>query len=90
MNIEGDFYECLLDVLYEGVYFMDRVGVIRYWNHGAERITGFSTEDVIGTECGDNILIHADEQGRNLCQSGLCPAMKTILDGREREADHFP
>jgi PAS domain S-box-containing protein len=89
MDIDGDFYKCLLDVLYEGVHFMDRDGVIRYRNHGAERITGFSIEDVIGTACRDNILIHADGQGRTLCQYGSFPAMKTILDGQERNSDHF-
>jgi len=73
MHIEGDFYKCLLDVLYEGVYFMDRDGVIRYWNHGAKQITGFSIEEVVGTACRDNILIHVDEQGRTSCQSECRP-----------------
>ena len=89
MNIEKDFYKFLLDGLYDGVYFMDRDRVIRYWHHGAEQITGFSMEEVVGTACRDNILIHVDEQGRTLCQSDLCPAMKTILDGHEREAEVF-
>jgi diguanylate cyclase (GGDEF)-like protein/PAS domain S-box-containing protein len=89
MEIGSDFYKSLLDGLYEGVYFVDRNRVIRYWNHAAEQITGFSTEDVIGNSCSDNILIHVDEHGRSLCQSDFCPAMKTMLDGHEIEAEVF-
>jgi len=34
-------------------------------------------------------LMHIDEQGRTLCESDLCPAHKTILDGQERETEVF-
>jgi PAS domain S-box-containing protein len=44
MATERNFYERLLDGISEGVYFMDRERIIRYWNHGAERITGFKKE----------------------------------------------
>ncbi len=89
MEITKDLYKVILDGLSDGVYFMDRDRVIRYWNQGAERITGFSAEAAIGTACRDNLLMHIDEQGRTLCESDLCPALKTILDGHERETEVF-
>ncbi|WP_431967290.1 PAS domain S-box protein [Actinacidiphila sp. bgisy160] len=32
----------------DGVVIIDREGLIRYWNHGAERIFGFSSAEVDG------------------------------------------
>ncbi|MFF1447950.1 PAS domain-containing protein [Streptomyces sp. NPDC058274] len=32
----------------DGVVIIDHEGLIRYWNHGAERIFGFSADDVAG------------------------------------------
>ncbi len=50
------FYKMLLDNLYDGVYFVDPLRTITYWNKGAERITGYTAAEVIGKRCADNIL----------------------------------
>lgn len=89
MQVTENFLRNLLDGLYDGVYFMDSDRVIRYWNRGAERITGYRAEEVVGTACRDNVLMHVDAEGRMLCQSSLCPALKTISDGLPREAEVF-
>lgn len=78
----------ILDNLYDGVYFVDRQRRITYWNRGAERITGFEADEVIGRRCLDNVLNHVDEHGRLLCLSG-CPLLATMNDGEPREADVF-
>jgi PAS domain S-box-containing protein len=78
---ERNFYEEILDGISDGVYFMDRDRIIRYWNHGAERITGFSRNEVIGKACRDNVLMHVDDAGANLCLAESCPALATIVDG---------
>jgi diguanylate cyclase (GGDEF)-like protein/PAS domain S-box-containing protein len=88
MSIEGDFFRSILDSFSDGVYFVDRQRVITYWNQGAERITGYSAATVIGTRCSDDLLVHVDSAGRNLCQ-GLCPVAATIGDGCHREARVF-
>ncbi|MEA1884189.1 MAG: hypothetical protein U9N62_06690 [Thermotogota bacterium] len=31
----------------------------------------------VGTHCYDNLLVHVDDKGNNLC-TGLCPLAKTI------------
>ncbi len=73
----NDFYKNLLEELHEGVYFVDNDRQITYWNKAAERITGYTAKEVVGTHCYDNLLVHVDDKGNNLCL-GLCPLAKTI------------
>jgi len=88
MEMHERFYKDLLDNLYEGVYFADRERKIIYWNRGAERITGYSTGEVVGHHCFDNILFHVDEAGNVLCRGG-CPLLWTIMEGKERESEIY-
>jgi diguanylate cyclase (GGDEF)-like protein/PAS domain S-box-containing protein len=73
-------FKTLLDNLSEGVYFTDLHRRIQYWNKGAERLTGFQSEEVIGKCCADNILMHTDCDGRPMCKSSDCPLAGTIRD----------
>ncbi len=82
---ENEFHKSLIDNLYDGVYFVDESRLITYWNKGAERITGYRPEDVIGKFCHANLLDHVSESGNHLCKDG-CPLMATIKDGAPREA----
>lgn len=88
MQIYDDFFRSLLDNLYDGVYFVDQQRRITYWNKGAERITGFRSEDLLGSHCWDNILTHMDKNGVNLCQHG-CPLLQTMSDRQPNEAEIF-
>ncbi len=81
-------YADILENLYDGLYFVDTHRKITLWNRAAERITGFSSKEVVGKCCADNLLNHIDEQGNNLCTS-LCPLTKTIKDGKIREHNLF-
>lgn len=80
--------QSLLDSLHDGVYFVDRQRRITYWNPAAERITGYLAGEVIGSSCADNILMHVDQAGTNLC-TGHCPLAQTMEDGSSREAEVF-
>lgn len=86
--IQGDLYKSLLDNLSEGVYFTDTHRHIQYWNKGAERITGYSAEEVLGKCCAENILVHTDLEGRSMCQ-GHCPLLATMRDGEHRSEKLF-
>ena len=81
-------HKLILDNLFEGVYYVDHDLVISYWNKAAERITGYSAEEVIGKRCSANILRHIDADGNELCLQG-CPLHATIEDGELREASVF-
>jgi len=89
MYLEQGFYKNLLDNLYDGVYFVDAERRITYWNKGAERLTGYTASEVIDCYCRNDILMHVDEKGDKLCETSLCPAVKTLQDGRPREEDLF-
>jgi diguanylate cyclase (GGDEF)-like protein/PAS domain S-box-containing protein len=82
------FYRELLDNLYDGVYFVDRDRRITYWNKGAERITGYRAEEVLGRRCADNVLMHIDEGGDPLCL-GCCPLAETMEDGEPRSREVY-
>ncbi len=88
MSDDIDFYKGIIDNLYDGVYFVDRDRKITYWNKGAERITGYTSQQVVGRSCSDNLLSHVTAAGKELCGDG-CPLAACMLDGQAREADVF-
>lgn len=88
MLLDEKTYQTILDNLYEGLYFVDRQRVIRYWNKGAERISGFAAEEVVGRPCADNILTHVDGEGNRLCLA-MCPLAATIADQSDRETEIY-
>lgn len=83
-----ELYSTFLDSLFEGVYVLDTNRKIVFWNKGAEKITGYSAEDVTGKPCSENVLMHIDGNGKRLCLE-MCPAGKTIANGQFCEGDLF-
>ncbi|MDP8242605.1 MAG: diguanylate cyclase [Candidatus Hinthialibacter antarcticus] len=88
MNYDTHFFKNVMDNIADGVYFVDCDRQITYWNKGAERITGFMSDEVIGSKCFDNLLNHVDGEGTQLCH-GKCPLAYCIEDQKYREADVF-
>ena len=86
ISLKSQFHKSLIDNLYDGVYFVDKDRLITYWNKGAERITGYEAEDVIGHYCHANLLDHVNDEGCHLCASG-CPLLATLADGEPRETE---
>lgn len=82
------FYKNLVDNLHDGVYFVNRERIITYWNKGAENITGYTSQQVVGRSCRDNILNHVNIEGLQLCQDH-CPLAACMQDGKPREVDVF-
>jgi len=80
---KGAMHETIVDNLHDGVYYVDTERRINYWNRGAERLTGYRAEEVVGRHCYDNILCHVDGEGTNLCKRG-CPLLATMQDGTGR------
>ncbi len=51
-----EIYQSVLETLQTGVYLVDRSRHIRFWNAGAERITGFIRQDVVGRFSREHLL----------------------------------
>lgn len=75
------FSENILDSIGDGVYVTDLDRNIVYWNNAAERITGWSRQDVVGSSCRDGILNHVDKTNRPLCGKDTCPLHRAISTG---------
>jgi diguanylate cyclase (GGDEF)-like protein/PAS domain S-box-containing protein len=88
MEADNKFLIQLLEEVDEGVYFTDPQRSITFWNKGAERISGYSKQEVLGNKCSSNILIHLDLQGQALC-TGMCPLANTLKDRQTRMANVF-
>ena len=67
---------------------MDAQRRITYWNKGAERITGYSSDMVVNHLCSENILTHMNVEGCLLC-GGECPLYKTMEAGSYHEEEVF-
>jgi PAS domain S-box-containing protein len=62
---------------------VDLTRKVLYWNHRAEQITGFLSQEVVGRYCAHGVLAHCSINGNACCQSENCPLMQVI---RERQA----
>jgi diguanylate cyclase (GGDEF)-like protein/PAS domain S-box-containing protein len=71
-------YRDLLDQVTDGVYILDRSRKITFWSRGAERLTGYRANEVLGECCAANILVHTDSEGKILCSEGVCPAARSM------------
>lgn len=78
----------ILDAVSDGVYVTTQEREIIFWSKGAERITGYSSDDVLNKHCYDNILVHTDASGKNLCFDG-CPLQTCMETGERRDANQL-
>lgn len=88
MDINIKSLDNIIESLEEGLYFTDLNRKITFWNRSAEKISGYSKEEVLGTHCFDNILVHIDKNGNSLCM-GNCPLALTMKDGSPRHAEVY-
>jgi diguanylate cyclase (GGDEF)-like protein/PAS domain S-box-containing protein len=88
MSLEKYSFERIIENLHDGLYFVDRDRVITYWNKAAEKLSGYTANEVVGKSCSDNILTHVDSEGNSLC-TGMCPLAATIADGKYHEAEIY-
>ncbi len=78
-------FRAALEGLQTGVCIVDLDRKINYWNDGAETITGYLRQDVVGRFCGDILLIRSSQQKTVLCEQH-CPLASAMRDGKPREA----
>jgi diguanylate cyclase (GGDEF)-like protein/PAS domain S-box-containing protein len=81
---EADFYRSALEGLRTAVYVVDREARTLFWNDGAERLTGYLRQDVVGRVCGDNFLGETDSENNDL-SGARSPAAIVIREGKPME-----
>ena len=47
----AEVFQVIVDRIDSGVYALDLEGKITYWNYGAEKISGFLSQEVLGRAC---------------------------------------
>jgi PAS domain S-box-containing protein/diguanylate cyclase (GGDEF)-like protein len=87
-KLSPEIYRTVLEALPAAVYLVDRDRRILLWNSGAEELTGYLRQEVIGRSCRDDLLMHCDENCSCLC-GVACPLQQTMHDGKPREAEVF-
>jgi diguanylate cyclase (GGDEF)-like protein/PAS domain S-box-containing protein len=76
-----ELYRMVLDSLPVAVCAVDREGKVILWNEGAERVTGYLRQDVLGRLCTDAFLEHADTDNNPL-EGNAIPLLETMRDGK--------
>jgi diguanylate cyclase (GGDEF)-like protein/PAS domain S-box-containing protein len=84
MKLDDSLFKEIIDNLFDGVYYVDPDRTILYWNKGAERLTGYSSREMVGTRCWDNLLMHVNSKGTGLCRND-CPLNKSIQSGSQSD-----
>ncbi len=99
MQMDADAVRQLLDQLDEGVYFVDTNRRITWWSKGAQRLTGYTAQEMIGTTCSDGLILPVNECGQCACRrSGQCPLdphachdlAQTTFTFTHRQGHQFP
>lgn len=81
MSLTADSIFTLLAKATFGVYAISRDQTIVYWNGAAERILGYTREQIVGRPCAELLAeTTADAPGEN-CQLG-CPSIEALQAGR--------
>jgi diguanylate cyclase (GGDEF)-like protein/PAS domain S-box-containing protein len=66
----------VLDNLYDAVWLLNAERRITHWNDGAEKLTGYTTDEMLGADCREKALVHVSKTGEDLCDS-ICPLLDT-------------
>jgi diguanylate cyclase (GGDEF)-like protein/PAS domain S-box-containing protein len=82
---DPEIYRAILDGVTAGVYLVDRTGKIMFWNSGAERITGYLRQDVVGHSSLEDFLGHLDGQNNAISMEAL-PVSNVLREGKASDA----
>src|SRR5690348_18503029 len=82
---EPELLRSALEATSVGVCLVDRQCKVVLWSDGAERITGYMRQEVLGHCCRDNLLDPCDAAGAHVCETA-CPltAVPPASDSPER------
>jgi diguanylate cyclase (GGDEF)-like protein/PAS domain S-box-containing protein len=78
---DPEIYQTVLEELQTGVYIVDRSRRIRFWNEGAEQITGYLRQDVVGRLLREHFLGIGDTS-KDLDSDPNDPINLALRDGK--------
>jgi len=73
----------LIDSMHDGVLFVDAQAKILLWNEGAQRLTGVSSDAVLGRQFTPELLDLCDHQGKRL-PATACPVTESLALSAQR------
>ena len=76
-----EIFRVVLESLQTGVYFVDRDQRILFWNQGAEKITGYLRQEVVGCFCRENLLAIGDSK-KNVLSDAADSLNMVLRDGK--------
>jgi diguanylate cyclase (GGDEF)-like protein/PAS domain S-box-containing protein len=79
-----DVFRAVVDRIETGVYVVDVNQRIVYWNYGAEKVTGFLSQEMLGRPCGSNLVVEEIEHNPALCVHP-CPLESGVGEHARRE-----
>jgi diguanylate cyclase (GGDEF)-like protein/PAS domain S-box-containing protein len=82
-----DIFRSILETLPTGVYLVDRNRKILFWNTGAEEITGYLRQDVVGRFLRDHLLTVDGEIKKDLESDSTDPLSIAFRDGKSSSGE---
>ena len=82
---DSDFYRAALDSVMAGVYLVDKAGKILFWNTGAERISGYLRQEIVGHSALHDFLGRLDADN-NPIDGELLPVSIALRNGKDNAA----
>ena len=76
-----EIYRTLLEGLPTGIYLEDGDHTIHFWNSGAERITGYLSQEIIGRSLPENTF-STSASAEMITQGENSPLTAVMLEGR--------
>ena len=77
---ESLFEAKLLENMCDAVTFIDAAGRIKFWNRGAERLTGIGANSLFGQLWNPSLLKMSDEKGESIGEAD-CPVQTVLKTG---------
>ena len=79
-----EILQAIVDRIETGVYALDLNHKVVYWNYGAQKLTGFLRQDVLGRPC-DNFVVEQQEEHNPVVCTHHCPMESGTGENKQRD-----
>ncbi|MGH9572193.1 MAG: diguanylate cyclase domain-containing protein [Candidatus Acidiferrales bacterium] len=81
-----EMFRTVLESLQTGVYMVDREQRILFWNDGAEKITGYLRQEVVGAFCRGQLIAN-DDHTKNVLTDAAAGLTEVLRQGKPSVMD---